>query len=112
MKAPQRRERDETRVFKKMGDALGFPSSLGEYLSDSPVRVQSRPYSDSGPSPLWHGTEGQRMATAARDSNVDTDAEREAKHALREEDIEKTNAHNRKKGRTPVVRIDSGASKN
>lgn len=43
-----------------------------------------------------------------RDSNVDTDAEREAKYKLREEDIEKTNAHNRKNGRTPVVRIDSG----
>ena len=131
MKTPRRRERDETRVFKKMGDALtGFttrrpdpnnPDSVQDaeitprikYPSaGESVRVKSRPYSDSGPSPLWHGTEGQRMATAARDSNVDTDAEREAKHALREEDIEKTNAHNRKKGRTPVVRIDSGASKN
>ena len=104
MRAPRRRERDETRVFKKMGDALGQDNTL----SNSHVRTQSRPYSDSGPSPLWHGTEGQRMATAARDSNVDTDAEREAKHALREENIEKTNAHNRKSGRTQVVRIDSG----
>ena len=110
MKAPRRRERDETRVFKKMGDVLG--SSQDMPLSDSHVRIQSRPYSDSGPSPLFHGIEGQRMATAARDSNVDTDAERKAKYALREENIEKTNAHNRKNNRTPVVRIDSGASKN
>ena len=106
MKAPRRRERDETRVFKKMGEALGL--SQDKTLSDSHVRTQSRPYSDSGPSPLWHGTEGQRMATAARDSNVDTDAERKEKHALREEDIEKANAHNRKNNRTPVVRVDSG----
>ena len=35
------------------------------------------------------------------------DAERKEKHAVREEDIEKTNAHNRKNNRTPVVRVDS-----
>jgi hypothetical protein len=108
MKAPRRRERDETRVFKKMGDALAQDNTL----LDSHVRIQSRPYSDSGPSPLWHGVEGQRMATAGRDSNVETDAERKATHSLREEGIEKNNAHNRKNGRIPVVKIDSGTSKN
>jgi hypothetical protein len=102
MKAPRRRERDETRVFKKMGDALGVS---GE--GDS-VRVVDPKVHRSGTS--YDKNPGDRIIP--RDNNESGPMVREEVAAgnrkAHDAWVENTNKKAREKGKTKIVRVDSG----
>ena len=102
MKAPRRRERDETRVFKKMGEALGVSSA-----GDS-VRVVDPKAHRSGTS--YDKNPGDRIVP--RDNNESGPMVREdvaaGNRRAREAWIENSNKQDREKGKTKIVRVDSG----
>ena len=127
MKAPRRRERDETRVFKKMGVALtGF--TTGRPDPNDPDSVQDAEitprikYANAGnsvrvvdpkvtrPGTSYDKNPGDRIVP--RDNNESGPMVREdvAAGNRRAHDawVEHTNKKDREKGKTKIVRVDSG----
>lgn len=118
MKTPRRRERDESRVFKKMGEALNTThihtmppnpnnpdgvedaeikyDSTNRYPRPEPVKVK-----DSNSRNILNY--GQKL-----DSGGYTDQVREYLAATDEKATADSNNEKRKKGKTQVVKIDSG----
>lgn len=101
MKAPRRRERDETRVFKKMGEALGV-SSEGDGVRVVDPKV-TRPGTSYDKNP------GDRIIP--RDNNESGPMVREdiaaGNRRVNDAWVENTNKQAREKGKTKIVRVDS-----
>ena len=137
MKAPRRRERDESRKFKdlgslqRMGEALGFgrmehkgntyaTNDKQEYQAqmlknvgafDEAARIDRQGKVGQG---YAHVTSGPSPLFYGKklDSDARTDEDRRAMHDLREEGRTKDNARKRQKGLAPVVQINTDPSKN
>jgi hypothetical protein len=118
MKAPRRRERDETRVFKKMGEALNTthiginPPDPNQPLSVEAAEIKFDS-TDRYPSPrpvrVKDGNSRNIMNYGQKiDSEGYTDQVREYLAATDEKATADANDKKRKKGKTRVVRIDSG----
>jgi hypothetical protein len=103
---PPRRERDETRVFKKMGSALGFGGGGGAFFHDSVTAVDPSVHR-AGTS--YDANPGDRIVP--RDNNESGPMIREdiaaGNRKARDAWVENTNKQIREKGKTPIIRIDS-----
>ena len=129
MRTPPRRERDETRVFKKMGDALplhmmGVPadpnkpdgiqdvdliSASDKYpITNGSVRVVDPKVTRPGTS--YDKNPGDRIVP--RDNNKSGPMVREdvaaGNRKAHDAWVENTNKKAREKGKTKIVRVDSG----
>ena len=127
MKAPRRRERDETRVFKKMGVALtGF--TTGRPDPNDPDSVQDAEitprikYANAGnsvrvvdpkvtrPGTSYDKNPGDRIVP--RDNNESGPMVREdiaaGNRRVNDAWVENINKKTREKGKTKIVRVDSG----